>query len=473
MDHEKGILAMNGGPEYRAERTLARLRFAGRHMLNLDSLLASSYPEPAPYRCMDGVAIIEVSGPLMADSWWYQSYRSLVVAVEKAAADPAVKGVLLVINSPGGETDWAFEAATRIEAAGKAKPIWAVAEVAAYSAAYLIAACAERIYVSPDTGGVGSIGVYTMHWDYSAMLKSEGIKVTMIGDPEGKTGGNPYEPLSDASRDWITQEIERLSGKFAEFVARRRGMSVDDVRALDAQCKLAEDAVATKLADRLGTADQAWRDMVAMLNQTSLSASAPAAANPTERKPAMADKLLKKAGAAAAAEEEEKDQDMVEDKEEIDASDDTEDEQMEEDEKSPACEEEDKPESKGKGKAKAAVATMRPKAANLETVLALCAVAGMTSKQAQQLHAKGMSLTDVQAHIQEMRVGVDRQQPTISRTGIPAQGKSLAQIDRQAAEYARMNKGVTKAQAYVDILDKDPSLYDQYLAQNPAQTVGR
>ncbi len=71
------------------------------------------FGDKAPYRIESGVALIDVSGPLSNDAWSWggTTYGEIQDQLKIAAADPGVKGILLCVNSPGGETDNAFETA--------------------------------------------------------------------------------------------------------------------------------------------------------------------------------------------------------------------------------------------------------------------------------------------------------------------------------------------------------------------------
>lgn len=78
------------------------------------------------------------------------------------------------------------------------KPIWAVANDAAFSAAYAIAA-AQRVIVT-ETGGVGSIGVIALHIDQSVQDANDGYRYTAITAGSHKNDFSPHEPLSDVAR---------------------------------------------------------------------------------------------------------------------------------------------------------------------------------------------------------------------------------------------------------------------------------
>ncbi|MFX8577776.1 S49 family peptidase, partial [Acinetobacter baumannii] len=76
----------------------------------------------------------------------------------------SVRGILLDVDSPGGEVAGLAELAEFIAEAAKEKPIYAVANSLMASAAYWMSSGATRIYAAPNSA-VGSIGVVTAHVD--------------------------------------------------------------------------------------------------------------------------------------------------------------------------------------------------------------------------------------------------------------------------------------------------------------------
>lgn len=110
-----------------------------------------------------GIAVIPIHGTLVKRVLGVEaasgltSYGGIAQEMEAALADPLVQGILLDIDSPGGEASGSFELARQIRHAATQKPVWAVANDAAYSAAYALAASAQRLIVT-ETGGVGSTG---------------------------------------------------------------------------------------------------------------------------------------------------------------------------------------------------------------------------------------------------------------------------------------------------------------------------
>ena len=177
----------------------------------------------------------------------------------QAMADGNVSAVVLDIDSPGGLIDLVPEAAAEIRSAraGKSKPIVAVANTLCASAAYWIGSQADE-FVITASGQAGSIGVYTMHEDYSRMDAMMGVKTTIISAGQFKTDGNPYEPLSKSAKQALQAEVDDLYDMFVRDVAAGRGTSVAAVKAGygRGRCVLADEAVRIGLADRAETFEQ-------------------------------------------------------------------------------------------------------------------------------------------------------------------------------------------------------------------------
>jgi hypothetical protein len=110
------------------------------------------------------------------------------------------------------------------------KPVVAVANSLAASAAYWIGCSASEFYVTPG-GEVGSIGVWQAHFDYSKALEEEGVKTTLVSAGKFKVEGNPYVPLDPEAQAFMQSRVDDYYDAFIQgAVAVGRGVSVDDVR---------------------------------------------------------------------------------------------------------------------------------------------------------------------------------------------------------------------------------------------------
>ena len=235
------------------------------------------------YRITDGVALVGVSGALVhrsrmeADCSFLLGYNDIAADVEDAMANADVHAVLLNFDSPGGEVQGAFELGQRILDLRGKKPIKAIADGMAASAAYLSGSAADELVIT-NTGYAGSIGVVMRHVDFSRALANDGINVTHIFAGDHKVDGHPFAPLPDAVRADLQAEIDSLYQMFIDAVVTHRGLSADAVRATQARTYRGVAAVAAGLADRLGTTDQLIAELAALRSARSYGLPAQATA---------------------------------------------------------------------------------------------------------------------------------------------------------------------------------------------------
>jgi len=229
---------------------------------------------PAP----TGIAVLPIHGTLVKRTLGLEaesglaSYEQIGRQLEAALADPQVAGILLDVDSPGGETGGVFELARAVRAATKIKPVWAVANDAAFSAAYAIASSASRLIVT-ETGGVGSIGVIALHIDQSVKDANDGYRYTAITAGAKKNDFSPHEPLDDAARAELQTEVDRLYDLFLGHVAAMRGLDAATVRATEAGLFFGDKAVAANLADAVMSLDAALASFAATINPQGRSRS--------------------------------------------------------------------------------------------------------------------------------------------------------------------------------------------------------
>ncbi len=243
---------------------------APRLGLEVPAPAAAAAPQPASRKSFevtpDGIAIIPIEGTLVHKAYGLdaasgmRSYVDIQNEVEDAATDPAIKGILLDVDSPGGEVAGIFELADLIYAAGSAKPIFAVANSNAFSGAYLLASGAQRVYAG-QSSGLGSVGVIVTHLDVSANDEKLGFKYTILHAGARKADFNPHMPLTDEARAAIEAELFRTYGMLVKAVARNRGMAESAIRETEAARYFGDEAILAGLADRMGTRALALADL--------------------------------------------------------------------------------------------------------------------------------------------------------------------------------------------------------------------
>ena len=217
-----------------------------------------------------GIAVIPVYGTLVRRTLGLEaasgltSYGEIGALLDAAVANPEVTGILLDVDSPGGEVGGVFELGQRIRSANAVKPVWAIAADSAFSGAYVLASAASRVYVT-QTGGVGSIGVIALHVDQSARDAQQGYRYTAITAGDQKNDFSPHEPLHPAAQGRLQTEVDRLYGIFIDHVATMRDLDPAVVRATQAGLYFGPEALNAGLADAQGSFDDAVTDFGAFL----------------------------------------------------------------------------------------------------------------------------------------------------------------------------------------------------------------
>ena len=237
----------------------------------MPSMDMAVYQRPPAAAAPEGIAVIPIHGSLVKRSLGMEaasgltSYGEIAAMLDSALADPQVSGILLDIDSPGGEASGSFELARRVREAAAVKPVWAVANDAAYSAAYAIAASAQRLFVT-ETGGIGSIGVIALHVDQSVKDAKDGYRFTAVSAGSHKNDYSPHEPLSDSAKTELQGEVDRLYAIFTEHVAAMRGLDLEAVRATEAGLYFGANAVNQGLADGIQTLDATLSEFHQFIN---------------------------------------------------------------------------------------------------------------------------------------------------------------------------------------------------------------
>lgn len=180
-----------------------------------------------------------------------QAFRA---GLREAVSNPDISAIVIEVDSPGGVSSLLPETAAEIRAARKEKTVVAVANVQAASAAYWLAAQASEVVVTPS-GSIGSIGVWTLHADFSEMDNAMGVNFTLISAGKYKVEGNSYEPLTEEGREHIQSEVDEVYSMFLSDVAKGRNTSTTTVRRDFGEGRMvsAKSAVAAGMADRVDT----------------------------------------------------------------------------------------------------------------------------------------------------------------------------------------------------------------------------
>lgn len=174
----------------------------------------------------DKVAIVRVAGMLLEGSNTFAFQQ-----IEAAAKDPAVKAVVLRVDSPGGTigaSDHLHLALTELRAgtsrryAGTGpKPLTASFGSVAASGGYYIAMPCPTVYAEPTTI-TGSIGVFAALPNVSGLAERNGVKLHLVKAGAIKGGGSPLHPFTPADRQPWQDIVDNAYDRFLAVVIAGR-----------------------------------------------------------------------------------------------------------------------------------------------------------------------------------------------------------------------------------------------------------
>jgi protease-4 len=204
------------------------------------------------------VAVVEVEGIIGTIAERGPDPDAIVRTLGEYRDDPAVRAVVLRINSPGGvvaPTQEIFTAVHRLREAKK--PVVASLGSVAASGGYYVAVAADRIYANPGTL-TGSIGVVMQLANLEALLKKVGVEYVVVKAGAYKDVGNFARAMTPEERRILQNLLDDIYDQFIRAVAEGRGLEPQAVRALaEGRVYSGRQAQGLKMVDELGGLDDA------------------------------------------------------------------------------------------------------------------------------------------------------------------------------------------------------------------------
>lgn len=201
---------------------------------------------------IDGIAHIPIGGVIGIKLSSFEKgsgavdSRDVFSEIEQAEERKDVRGIILDIDSPGGMVSGTPELAERIAQCNK--PVFAFTDGLMCSAAYWIAASADRIY-STSSAEIGSIGVYIPWVDSSARYEEAGYKVKLFKAGKYKGMGYPGTSLSKDQENLLQSRVDSIANDFYEQVRTMRGDVEDET--MQGQTFGGKEALRLNLVDEL------------------------------------------------------------------------------------------------------------------------------------------------------------------------------------------------------------------------------
>ena len=224
--------------------------------------LALSRSAPSTAKTTAHTAVVEIKGEIANGG--DASAEFVVAAMKTAFEDEGAKGVILLINSPGGSPVQAGiinDEIKRLKAKYK-KPVYAVVEETCASAAYYIAAATDKIYVD-KASIVGSIGVLMDGFGFVGLMDKLGVERRLLTAGENKGMLDPFSPADPKQTAYAKAMLEQIHQQFIKVVREGRGKRLKETPdTFSGLFWSGEDAVKLGLADRYGNLDYVAREVV-------------------------------------------------------------------------------------------------------------------------------------------------------------------------------------------------------------------
>ena len=209
------------------------------------------------------VAEVEVAGPITRDggggplptSPTTPDADDVVEQIERADEDPNVRGLLLKLNTPGGEVVPSDD--IRLAAMEFDGPTVAYTTDLCASGGMWIASGCDELWAR-DASLVGSIGVRFSQTRFADLADRYGISYERIVSGDYKDSlGAPFKELEPREREYLQGLSDSWYDNFVERVAEAFDMTETAVRDTEARVFLGEDAVDMGLVTAIGTDEDA------------------------------------------------------------------------------------------------------------------------------------------------------------------------------------------------------------------------
>jgi len=207
----------------------------------------------------DGIAMVSIDGQMQKGDSKYGGTNSVILrrSIRQAVADGDVRGIKMMVDSPGGTVAGTAELAADVARANAIKPVHAHLEDLGASAAYWVASQARVVTATPTTE-IGSIGVLAVVEDFSKMYDMKGVKVHVISTGAYKGAGIEGAPVNEEQLAYWKDLVQTVHQHFLEAVSSGRRKSLSAVEAwADGRVFMSDRAAQMGMIDRVESIDGA------------------------------------------------------------------------------------------------------------------------------------------------------------------------------------------------------------------------
>ncbi len=208
----------------------------------------------------DAVAVIRLDGTITAGAQDYLTTTGITPdrvrsLLDQAAVNPAIKAVVVRVNSPGGSvvpSDEIYRALLAYD-----KPVVVSMGDTAASGGYYIACGGDYVMAHPDTL-TGSIGVISTFFNYEELLNKVGVEAVIIATGPRKDFGSPYRDMTEQEKEIWQGILDEVYENFVDVVVEARDLPEEEVREIaDGRVVTGQQAKEIGLVDDVGTRQEA------------------------------------------------------------------------------------------------------------------------------------------------------------------------------------------------------------------------
>ena len=208
-------------------------------------------------------AMVDLSGVIAPGN--DASAEKITASLQAAFKDKNTVGVIMRINSPGGspvQAQTIYDEMKRLRKKYPDIPLYAVVEDICASGGYFVAVGADRIYVG-RASIVGSIGVLMNGFGFTGLMDKLGIERRLITAGENKGMLDPFSPLEEKDKNYVTGMMKDIHQQFISVVKEGRGKRLKETPDMFSGLFWTGDkSVELGLADGFGSLDSVARDVI-------------------------------------------------------------------------------------------------------------------------------------------------------------------------------------------------------------------
>ncbi|MEA5051230.1 MAG: signal peptide peptidase SppA [Oscillospiraceae bacterium] len=185
----------------------------------------------------DSIALVRITGTIgettydaLGNVTSSYDHERILQLIEDMRDSDANKGLLLVVDSPGGTVYHSDEVylALMDYKQQTGRPVWAFCGQQMASGAYYISCAADKIYANRNAS-VGSIGVYMQTVNFAGLFDKLGINGEFIRSSDNKAMGNMFDELTDEQRAILQSQVDECYDQFLGIVCEARGYTRDEL----------------------------------------------------------------------------------------------------------------------------------------------------------------------------------------------------------------------------------------------------